>query len=457
MSKSVLFFVFTLTIVAATTVFARNPIIQTHFTADPAPLVYDGRVYLFTTNDHDTASTFFRMSDWRVYSSADMVNWTDHGSHMSQNTFSWGESDAWAAQAIYRNGRFYKYVTLVPEGRCGRTIGVAVSDNPTGPFVDPIGETLVPCTWDYIDPTVLIDDDGQAYLYFGNPDVHYILLNEDMISYDKEIGVVEYPMTHKAFGKRLDYARRNTQYEEGPWLFERNDIYYKLFAAGGIPEHLAYSTSTSLSGPWVYQDTIMDVIQYRGAFTNHPGLINFKGKYFLFYHNAALPGGGGFTRSVCVEQFEFNPDGSIPLIKPTQRGIPRSLAPLNPYVRVEAETIAWSEGLKTAEQDDVGVYVTKINNGDHLMLREVDFGDEGPSTFRAIVASGTNGGSMEIRLGTTDGKMIGTTNIRNTGGSNSWTALTINVEKVTGVHDLYFVFRGGEGELFNFDWWVFRK
>src|SRR3954471_20992206 len=90
---------------------ADNPIVQHIYTADPAPLVYNGRVYLYTGHDED-GSTYFTMREWRVWSSADMVNWTDHGSPMSLSTFGWASADAWAGQAIFRNGKFYWYVPM---------------------------------------------------------------------------------------------------------------------------------------------------------------------------------------------------------------------------------------------------------------------------------------------------------------------------------------------------------
>ena len=156
---------------------ADNPIVQTNYTADPAPMVYDGTLYLYTTHDEDvTVDDFFTMNDWRVYSSTDAVNWTDHGSPLGLDDFSWADHNAWAAQATYRNGLFYLYVPVTrPNG--GGAIGVATSTSPIGPFQDAIGGPLVTSDCGDIDPTVFIDDDGQAYLYWGNPSLCYVELN----------------------------------------------------------------------------------------------------------------------------------------------------------------------------------------------------------------------------------------------------------------------------------------
>lgn len=172
--------------------FAQNPIIQTIYTADPAPMVYNDTVYLYADHDED-GSTYYTMYDWRCYSSTDMVNWTDHGVMMSYKTFSWAKGDAWAGQCIYRNGKFYYYVPITSTALGRAAIGVGVSNSPTGPFTDALGHPLIADEWGDIDPTVFIDDDGQAYLYWGNPNLYYVKLNNDMISYDKTVGIVQVP------------------------------------------------------------------------------------------------------------------------------------------------------------------------------------------------------------------------------------------------------------------------
>jgi len=434
---------------------AQNPIIQTNYTADPAPMVHNGTVYLYTSHDEDvTVKNFFTMNDWRCYSSTDMVNWTDHGPILSYKVFEWSRGDAWAGQCIYRNGKFYYYLP-VNQKNGGNAIGVAVSDSPTGPFKDAIGKPLL-TGYGYIDPTVYIDGDGQAYLYWGNPNLWHVKLNEDMISYNLELGIVKEDLKDENFGyraKKID--NRTASYEEGPWLFKRNSLYYLLYPAGGVPEHLAYSTAKSITGPWTYGDTIMHVIKDGGAFTNHPGYIEFKGKSYLFYHNAALSGGGGFKRSVCIEPFTFNADGSIPLIAPTKEGVKESATNLNPFVRVEAETIGWEEGIETAKDEKVGVYVTDISNGDYIKVRSVDFG-KGAKSFEANVASATDGGSIEIHVDRPTGTLLGTCIVKSTGGVTNWAVQSCKINKVKGVHDIYFVFKGGAGDLFNFDWWKLK-
>ena len=432
---------------------AQNPIIQTNYTADPAPMVYNGKVYLYTSHDEDN-STWFTMDDWRLYTTSDMVNWTDHGAVMDYTAFDWGKMNAWAPAAIERDGKFYLYVPITARnGRNG--IGVAVADSPYGPFRDPLDEPLISKSMADIDPAVFIDEDGQAYLHWGNPVCYYVKLNEDMISYDGEI--TQIPNTIEAFGKRTkEDERRPTTYEEGPWIHKRDGMYYLIFAAGPIPEHIGYSTSNSPEGPWEYQGIVMPT--QGGAFTNHPAVIDFKGQTYFFYHNGALPGGGGFNRSVCVEKMEFKKDGSIVQMDMTE-GIKEALETVNPYTITQAETISWSEGVKSYQNEVAGVYLTAKKNNAYTKVKAVDFREYGPSKFTGRVGTTHNGGvSMEVRVDAVDGPLLGTVEVPLTGGSDRWALRSIDVAKVTGVHDVYFIFKGkAPTDILFFDYWRFSE
>lgn len=293
--------------------FRKNPIITDIYTADPAPMVDGDTLYLYTTHDEDELiRNFYTMFNWHCYSTKDMVNWEDHGQVFSLDDIEWADDRAWAPQTISRNGKYYIYCP-VHKKNGGMAISVGISDSPVGPFKD-LGYPLIDeGDWNDIDPTVFIDDDGQAYLYFGNPELRYVLLNEDMISYNKEIGIVKIPMTVESFAKGGHMT--GTTYAEGPWFYKRNGLYYMVYAAfneGIHQEHLAYSTSTSPIGPWVYGGVLMT--EEGGTFTNHPGVVDFKGHSYLFYHTGELPGGSLFHRSVCAAEFKYNDDGSIDTI-----------------------------------------------------------------------------------------------------------------------------------------------
>ena len=438
---------------------AQNPFVQTWCTSDPAPMVHNGRMYVYTGHDEDNAD-FFWMQEWRVYSTDDMVNWLDHGSPLALESFSWADDRAWASQCVERDGKFYWYICAHSKISNGMAIGVAVSDTPTGPFRDAIGKPLFENgSWDHIDPTVLIDDDGQAWLMWGNPQCYYLKLNRDMISYSGELGLLD--MTEEAFGgpimsKREKGKKYKDSYVEGPWLTKRNGTYQLLYAAGGVPEHIAYSTASSPTGPWKYAGEIMPLSDTK-SFTNHCGVADYKGHSYFFYHTGKLPNGGGFGRSVAVEEFKYNADGSFPTILPTDEGV-KPIGKFDPYRKVEAETMAFSKGVKTEQNDQVGVYVTDIHNGDYIKLQNVHFCNKIPRTFTARVASGLRGGQIEIRIDSIGGKLLGTVNVPGTGGWEQWQTITTDLTAIaSGHHDMYFVFKGRKGpKLFNFDWWEMR-
>lgn len=438
---------------AATGAKAQNPIIQTKYTADPAPMVYNDTVFLYVDHDEDEDIGFFNMKNWLLFKSTDMVNWTDCGEIASLKTFKWGRQDngAWAPQCIQRNGKFYIYNPIQLSG-----IGVAVANSPYGPFTDALGKALIHNSNDDIDPTAFIDDDGQAYLYWGNPGLYYVKLNENMTSYSG--GIVEINQTVASFGGPKDgtaaevaSGKYKDLYEEAPWLMKRNGLYYLVYAAGGVPEHLSYSTSNSPTGPWTYRGAFLPTV--KNSFTSHSGIIEFKGNNYIFYHNGALKGGGGFRRSVCVEQFSFNADGTIPTLTETTTGVTKAVANVNPYQRVEAETMAFENGIETNKDEKTGMYVDSISNGDYIKVRSVDFGTTGAAMMTAAVACSGKGANIEVHIDNLSGTTIASLPVNYTAGA--WKKEKAAVKNCTGVHDLYLVFKGDAGNttLFKFDYW----
>jgi hypothetical protein len=434
---------------------AENPIVQTNFTADPAPMVYRGTVYLYTSHDEDDA-THFNMLDWKLYTSTDMVNWTDRGTVASLATFPWAvqTNNAWAPQAIERNGKFYLYVPISVPDQPDRVIAVAVADSPSGPFKDALGGALIPKAVGNIDPTVFIDDDGQAYLYWGNPNLRYVKLNRDMISYSGDI---------------VNVDSKPQNYQEGPWFYKRNGKYYMAYASHCCPEGIGYAMSNNPTGPWEYKGMIMEPDARSSG--NHPGIIDYQGNSYVFGFNYALNFALTNThrerRSVCVAKFAYNPDGTISTILWWSHEGVQQFGTLNPFRRTEAATIAWESGtrtgawtpgVKTAKDNKAGVYVTRITNGSYIKVRGVDFGDHAASRFSASVASGSSGGIIELHLDSVDGPAIGSLPISNTGGWNKWQTKTTTVSGAAGTRDLYFVFKGDTpGQLFNFAYWRFDK
>ncbi len=437
------------------TAIAENPVVQTSFTPDPAPVVFGDELYVFTGCDRDGDNDFYKMTGWQCFSTKDMKNWTDHGRILEDTSFSWcGANDAWASQCIERNGRYYFYFTTTNKSGGGRAIGVAVADSPEGPYKDVLGKPLCGPNWNYIDPTVMIDDDGQAWLMFGNPTCYYVKLKDDMITLDGEIK--SFDMTEQAFGPHTaanSDDKRTCAYGEGPWICKHDNLYYLVYAAfvgKDSGESMAYATGPSPTGPWTYRGQIQ---KGSNCYTIHGGIVDYKDHSYYFYHMNGIPGGGVFNRSAACEEFTFNSDGSIPNLPSTSSG-PEQLEALDPFVRVEAETICWCEGVKTEKCSEGGLNIGNIGDGSYIKVSGVDFG-EGADKFTASVASASNGGNIEIHLDSKTGPVVGLCRVSGTGGWQSWEEVSCDVSGANGEHDLYFVFKGSDTYLLNVDWWKF--
>ena len=301
-----------------------NPLIRDKFTADPAPLVHDGTLYLYVGHDEyyegqDTASggREFNITEWLCYSTEDMQTWRDHGAVLRPTDFDWGIGEAWASQVIEHEGKFYYYTTLqAGDPYNSKVIGVAVGDSPIGPFTDAIGKPLITDDmtsneprgwWNDIDPTFIMDHNGQAWLCWGNGTCFLVKLKPNLIEIEGEIEILDLP-----------------RFIEGPWLHMRNGLYYLTYASMGEGrEAISYATSTSMEGPWIPRGELTGMAE--NSFTIHPGIAEFKEKWYLFYHNATLtidnrPGATG-RRSVCIEELHYNSDGTIQFVEQTANGV----------------------------------------------------------------------------------------------------------------------------------------
>ncbi|MCQ2072695.1 MAG: family 43 glycosylhydrolase [Bacteroidaceae bacterium] len=423
------------------------PLVQTRFTADPAPVVIDGKVFLYTTHDEDGARGF-QMFDWLLYTSDDMVNWQDHGAVASLDDFKYydGKNGAWAEQVVAANGCYYMYCPIHGHG-----IGVLESMSPYGPFTDPLGEPLVwqKEHWDDIDPTVWVDDDGQAYMYWGNPNLYSVKLGKDMTSLAGPI--VKHPKIQ--------------DYQEGPWFWKHDGHYYMAFASTCCPEGIGYAMSDGPEGPWEYKGHIMDhTVRTRG---NHPGIIEYKGKSYVFGLNYDIMHLKTFAhaeqRSVSCAEMHYNEDGTIQEVPYFIDNVVEQVKPFNPYRRVEAETMAWGYGLKTdryvpgdesqLDYNPTNMYVHGIDNGEVLIVRGVDFGNKGAKTMYASI--GSDGyGCVEVHLDSEDGPLAAVIPVSPTGGEKVFNTFVAKFKpRIKGTHDLVFKFTGVGKDLFTFDWW----
>lgn len=417
--------------------FAQQPIITTNYTCDPAPYVHGDTVYLYTTHDEDNAEGFV-MYDWLLHTSTDMVNWTSHGAVASLNDIQWSTktNGAWAEQVVFRNGKWYMYVPIHGNG-----ISVLVSDSPYGPFKEPLNKALVwqRQHWNDIDPTVWVDDDGQAYLYWGNPDLYMIKLNEDMISTSGNI--VTYP--------------KIKDYQEGPWLYKHGNHYYMAFASTCCAEGIGYAMSDSPTGPWTYKGDIMPHSSRSNG--NHPGIVDYKGKSYVFGHHYQLwhqksdKMGLKFQhkerRSVGVAEMKYNADGTIQKIDWWPDNGVAQLEDFDPYKRVEAETMSWGEGVRVRKSGAAGnTVITNLTEGKYTKISGVEFGDAGAESFSASVLSVKKASSITVRLDKVDGEIVGKAEFSADG------LVTVPLTGAVGKHDVFFVFAGD----FEADYWEFE-
>lgn len=296
----------------ATPARAANPIVS-RFSGDPSMLVSGGRVYVYATDDATNGGTYWDSTAWRVYSSSNLVDWTDHGAPFTLGGFRWARANAWAPSAVQRNGYHYLYLPV------DRTrIGVARSTSPTSGFTDPRGNPLIERGRDAntgeepIDPAVFVDDDGQAYLYFGGARAPKVVrLNADMISTS---GAVQNVTINggSAFG-------------EAGFLHKRNGIYYFSYSTGW-PGQIAYATAGNPLGPFTYRGVILDATNIN---TNHHSIAEYNGRWYIAYHRNALPGGGSYRRALSMEYLTHNPDGTIQRATQTSVGVGTPTIPVN--------------------------------------------------------------------------------------------------------------------------------
>lgn len=289
-----------------------NPIVNYKYLGDPAALVHDGTLYIYAGHDECPApQQFYLMNEWCILSTKDMKTFQEHSYKLQAKSFEWAKGEAWASQVIERDGKFYWYVTVEHKTDPGKSIGVAVSDSPTGPFKDARGSALVTNSmtteytkifWDDIDPTVWIDDDGQAYLFWGNTQCYYAKLKKNMIELDGPIMPIKLP-----------------RFTEAPWIHKNGEWYYLTFASE-FPEKICYAMSKSINGPWKYKGILNEIAG--NSNTNHQSIVQFNGEWYFIYHNGSInPNGCGYRRAICADKLYYNEDGTLKRIVMTTEGV----------------------------------------------------------------------------------------------------------------------------------------
>ncbi|MEK5254673.1 family 43 glycosylhydrolase [Paenibacillus sp. FSL F4-0125] len=285
-----------------------NPVITSIYTADPSAHVWnDGKIYIYASHDMDPARGCDLMDRYHVFSSDDMVNWLDEGEILSSDDVTWGRPEGgfmWAPDCAYKNGTYYFYYPHPSDSNWNDSwkIGVATSKKPASGFTD---QGYIPGLGGFalIDPCVLVDEDDRAYMYYGGGSTCLGgELDEDMLSLKNGMTEME--------GLQ--------DFHEAAWVFKRNDLYYLTYADNLEDNNrMRYATSENPLGPWTYRGIFLEPT---GCSTTHGSVVEFKGKWYLFYHNQAISGEGNL-RSVCIDYLEFNEDGTIKTVVQTKEGV----------------------------------------------------------------------------------------------------------------------------------------
>lgn len=410
-----------------------NPILSIqHFVPDVEARQWsDGRMYLYGSYDI-SGRTCYCSWEYRVFSSADLIHWQDHGesfrSAPPNTSLDWTDAPLFAPDCIYRNGCYYLFFC-----NAGNREGVAESLSPTGPFTNAV--PIEGADRDAIDPAVLVDDDNQVYYYWGQFHLRGAKLRPDLNGIQPET----------LNTNLLNEAEHG--FHEGASIRKYNGLYYLIFAdiSRGRPTSLAYATSPSPLGPFTKRGIIIDNTGCDPeTWNNHGSIAEFNGQWYVFYHRSSQA--SNFNRRVCVEPIHFNKDGSLNEVEMTTQGVSGPLPAAQP---IEAWRACLLNGrVRTAaegptESDpSTREYLTQIHLNDWAAYKYVDFDAQPVITFQARAGSLAYGGVIEIHLDQPDGELIGACQVQRTGGWQKWSTVSCPIQRAKGVRAVYLVFKG---------------
>jgi hypothetical protein len=439
-------FITALVILLINNALAQNPIIRDQFTADPTARVFNGRVYVFPS--HDILAKpgrgrpgWFCMEDYHVFSSSNLTDWTDHGVILSQNKVKWVDSTSysmWAPDCIEKNGKYYFYFPAGMKSGSGggSSVGVAIADNPSGPYTpqaDPIKNIRG------IDPNLFIDKDGQAYIYWAMGNISVAKLKANMLELESDPQVVgELP------GQGL---------KEGPFLFERNGIYYMTYPhVQNKIERLEYAIGNNPMGPFKVTGVIMDESPV-GCWTNHQSVIEFNNQWYLFYHQNDLSPNFDKNRSVRIDSLFFNTDGTIRKVNPTFRGV--GVTSALQKIEIDRYSQTSETGVSVAFLDSLNTFNgwKAILGSQNAWIRynTVNFGIK-KLKWVQVRASSQAGGTLQIRLDKENGPLLAEVIIPESADLITVGTKVLKFQK--GTHNLFVVLK--DNNPVGIDWISFR-
>jgi beta-xylosidase len=440
--KRHLLFSFILLIIFSIT-HAQNPIVPAGvYIADPSAHVWkDGKIYIYGSNDESVK--YYCSWTHHVLSSSDLLHWD-----LARDVFSYkGKNDQvpyndellFAPDVQYKDGIYYMYYCQ-PSGT--EAEGVATSKSPLGPFVN--GKRMNTNGISEIDPCVFMDDDGQAYYIWGQFSAKVARLKPNMTELDLST-IKDSVITEKEHF-----------FHEGGYMVKRNGLYYFIYAHMGRsnrPTCIGYATAKSPFGPFKYGGVIIDNDNCDPSnWNNHGSIVEFKGKWYVFYHRATH--NSNMMRKACVEPITFNADGSINEVEMTTQG---AGSPLKATSVIEAEQACLLFGNTYIDLYEKGKEeLTAIKNNDNAAYKYINF-EAGVDSFVVRIAPGKKGGTLHVSLDQPWHQPIGTINVPAATGDKKWITLSCPVKPTQGVHAVWLKFYGKDTDLFDVDWFKFSR
>ncbi|HEY5508886.1 MAG TPA: family 43 glycosylhydrolase [Paludibacter sp.] len=394
---------------------AQNPIIRNQFSADPTARVFNGKVYLYPSHDivapkdKNLRKDWFCMEDYHVFSSENLTDWTDHGVIVTQTKVPWlttANYDMWAPDCVYKNGKYYFYFPVAGK------IGVATADKPEGPYtvldkpVTGIGG---------IDPCVLFDKSGNAYIFTARGRISVAKLKDNLIEIDGEVQTIANLPTKGLI--------------EGPFAFERNGKYYLTYPhVENKIERLEYSLSDNPMGPYKPAGVIINESK-SGCWTVHQSIVQYKGQWYLFYHDRDYSPKFDKNRSVRVDSLFFNADGTIRKVNPTLRGV--GLVDASKEIQIDRYSRISDKGISVEFIDTTNTFKgwkTVFNSKDAwIQFNAVNFGKK---NFKSVIVKAMSkaGTNIQIRLNSTNGPVVANVNVPKSEGWQTVKALATKLK-----------------------------
>ncbi|CAH8282149.1 carbohydrate binding protein with CBM6 domain [Mariniflexile fucanivorans] len=441
--------------------FAQNPILRESdpdfiYVCDPSAQVFNGKVYVYGSHDQPDAVDYESMKDYAILESSDLKTWINHGVALDPQLdkgFEYAQSNMNAPDAAYKDGWYYWYfpsdITHV---------GVAKSRTPIGPWESAVTNEITTI----FDPTVFVDDDGQAYIY-GND--HWVDIGEEgshIMGAKLKDNMIELD------GPWIRLSKENVN--EAVHIFKRNGIYYFSARVGAITKY------------WMADSPLPQYATLKGELApnspespNHTSAIEFNNQWYLFYHRGDVNHGDRHRRSVCFDKMTFRKDGTIePIVYTLDEGVEITV-PVYPKrgkrniqkkevqgkvmddgsVRIEAESYMTNSGTKVVKvkDEDTTKGIGTILNGDWTGYENIEFGESAsPFTFRVRASTPKDGGAIVLRINSPTGTIIGNIPITSTGGWNNYKTFSTTLNRIRGSQTIYLCYTGDDGDLFNLNW-----